>query len=44
MPAISIIGRLKEVIRSGASTIIPKEVEDVIVCHPAVAEAAVMAA
>jgi acyl-CoA synthetase (AMP-forming)/AMP-acid ligase II len=39
---LSIIGRLKEVIRSGASTIIPKEVEDVIVCHPAVAEVAVI--
>jgi acyl-CoA synthetase (AMP-forming)/AMP-acid ligase II len=39
---LSIIGRLKEVIRSGASTIVPKEVEDVIVRHPAVAEVAVI--
>jgi acyl-CoA synthetase (AMP-forming)/AMP-acid ligase II len=39
---LSIIGRLKEVIRSGASTIVPKEVEDVIGLHPAVAEVAVI--
>jgi acyl-CoA synthetase (AMP-forming)/AMP-acid ligase II len=37
-----IIGRLKEVIRSGSSTIIPKEVEDVLARHPAVAEVAVV--
>jgi acyl-CoA synthetase (AMP-forming)/AMP-acid ligase II len=37
-----IVGRLKDVIRSGSSTIIPKEVEDVIVQHPAVAEVAVI--
>ena len=37
-----IVGRLKEVIRSGASTVIPKEVEDAIACHPAVAEVAVI--
>jgi acyl-CoA synthetase (AMP-forming)/AMP-acid ligase II len=37
-----IVGRLKEVIRSGSSTIIPKEVEDVIVLHPAVSEVAVL--
>ncbi len=36
------MGRLKEVIRSGASTIVPKEVEDVILLHPAVAEVAVI--
>jgi acyl-CoA synthetase (AMP-forming)/AMP-acid ligase II len=38
---IYIIGRLKDVIRSGSTTIIPKEVEDVMACHPAVAEVAV---
>jgi acyl-CoA synthetase (AMP-forming)/AMP-acid ligase II len=37
-----IVGRLKDVIRSGSSTIIPKEIEDVIVQHPAVAEVAVI--
>jgi acyl-CoA synthetase (AMP-forming)/AMP-acid ligase II len=39
---LSIIGRHKEVIRSGSSTIIPKEVEDVLALHPAVAEVAVI--
>jgi acyl-CoA synthetase (AMP-forming)/AMP-acid ligase II len=39
---LSIVSRLKDVIRSGSSTIIPKEVEDVIVLHPAVAEVAVI--
>ena len=39
---LSIVGRLKEVIRSGASTIVPKEVEDVLLTHPAVAEVAVL--
>ena len=39
---LHIVGRLKEVIRSGSSTVIPKEVEDVIVLHPAVAEVAVI--
>jgi acyl-CoA synthetase (AMP-forming)/AMP-acid ligase II len=39
---LSIIGRLKEVIRSGSSTIVPKEVEDVLALHPAVAEVAVI--
>jgi acyl-CoA synthetase (AMP-forming)/AMP-acid ligase II len=39
---LAIVGRIKEVIRSGSSTVIPKEVEDVIVTHPAVAEAAVI--
>jgi acyl-CoA synthetase (AMP-forming)/AMP-acid ligase II len=38
----SIVGRIKDVIRSGSSTVIPKEVEDVIVLHPAVAEVAVI--
>jgi acyl-CoA synthetase (AMP-forming)/AMP-acid ligase II len=39
---LSIIGRLKEVIRSGASTIVPQEVEDVMARHPAVSEVAVI--
>jgi len=39
---IYIVGRLKDVIRSGSTTIIPKEVEDVIARHPAVAEVAVL--
>jgi acyl-CoA synthetase (AMP-forming)/AMP-acid ligase II len=39
---LHIVGRLKDVIRSGSSTVIPKEVEDVIVLHPAVAEVAVI--
>ncbi len=39
---LSIVGRLKDVIRSGASTIVPKEVEDVILLHPAIAEVAVI--
>lgn len=36
-----IVGRLKDVIRTGASSVLPKEVEDVIATHPAVAEVAV---
>jgi acyl-CoA synthetase (AMP-forming)/AMP-acid ligase II len=39
---IYLVGRLKDVIRSGSRTIIPKEVEDVIARHPAVAEVAVL--
>jgi acyl-CoA synthetase (AMP-forming)/AMP-acid ligase II len=39
---LAIIGRLKEVIRSGSSSIMPKEVEDVIATHPAVGEVAVL--
>jgi acyl-CoA synthetase (AMP-forming)/AMP-acid ligase II len=39
---LAIIGRLKEVIRSGSSSIMPKEVEDVIATHPAVDEVAVL--
>ncbi|MGA7486574.1 MAG: AMP-binding protein [Xanthobacteraceae bacterium] len=39
---LHIVGRIKEVIRSGSTSIIPKEVEDVIVLHPAVAEVAVI--
>ena len=37
-----IVGRLNDVIRSGSSTIMPKEVEDAIVLHPAVGEVAVI--
>jgi acyl-CoA synthetase (AMP-forming)/AMP-acid ligase II len=37
-----IVGRLSDVIRSGSSSIMPKEVEDVIVTHPAVGEVAVV--
>jgi acyl-CoA synthetase (AMP-forming)/AMP-acid ligase II len=39
---LAIVGRIKDVIRSGSSTIIPKEVEDVLSAHPAVAEVAVL--
>ena len=39
---LHIVGRLKDVIRSGSSTVIPKEVEDVIGSHPAVREVAVL--
>ncbi|MBX9773412.1 MAG: AMP-binding protein [Xanthobacteraceae bacterium] len=39
---LSIVGRLKEVIRSGSSSIMPKEVEDAIASHPAVDEVAVL--
>jgi acyl-CoA synthetase (AMP-forming)/AMP-acid ligase II len=39
---LAIVGRIKDVIRSGSSSIIPKEVEDVITSHPAVAEVAVL--
>ena len=37
-----ITGRLKEVIRSGASSVIPAEVEDVLLTHPDVLEACVI--
>jgi acyl-CoA synthetase (AMP-forming)/AMP-acid ligase II len=37
-----IVGRLNDVIRSGSSSIIPKEVEDVLAMHPAVSEVAVL--
>lgn len=37
-----LVGRLNDIIRSGSSTIIPKEVEDVIGMHPAVSEVAVI--
>jgi acyl-CoA synthetase (AMP-forming)/AMP-acid ligase II len=39
---LSIVGRSKEVIRTGAASVIPAEVEDVLMAHPAVAEAAVV--
>ncbi len=37
-----IVGRLNDVIRSGSSSIMPKEVEDAIALHPAVSEVAVL--
>jgi acyl-CoA synthetase (AMP-forming)/AMP-acid ligase II len=39
---LAIVGRLKDVIRSGSSSVMPKEVEDVIAAHPAVGEVAVL--
>jgi acyl-CoA synthetase (AMP-forming)/AMP-acid ligase II len=39
---LRIVGRLKEVIRTGATSVVPAEVEDVLMTHPAVAEAAVV--
>jgi acyl-CoA synthetase (AMP-forming)/AMP-acid ligase II len=39
---LTIVGRLKEVIRSGSSSIVPKEVEDAMLLHPAVADVAVI--
>jgi acyl-CoA synthetase (AMP-forming)/AMP-acid ligase II len=39
---LAIVGRLREVIRSGSSSIMPKEVEDVLATHPAVGEVAVL--
>jgi acyl-CoA synthetase (AMP-forming)/AMP-acid ligase II len=39
---LAIVGRLKDVIRSGSSSIMPKEVEDVLAAHPAVGEVAVL--
>jgi len=39
---LHIVGRLKDVIRSGSSSIVPKEVEDVISSHAAVREVAVL--
>jgi len=39
---LAIVGRLKDVIRSGSSSIMPKEVEDVIATHPAVDDVAVL--
>jgi acyl-CoA synthetase (AMP-forming)/AMP-acid ligase II len=37
-----VVGRKKEVIRSGGSTILPQEVEHVLMNHPAILEAAVV--
>jgi acyl-CoA synthetase (AMP-forming)/AMP-acid ligase II len=39
---LSIVGRLNDVIRSGSTSIMPKEVEDVIGTHPAVGDVAVI--
>lgn len=39
---LHIVGRLSDVIRTGSSSVIPKEVEDVIARHPAVDEVAVI--
>lgn len=39
---LSIVGRIKDVIRSGSTSIVPKEVEDAIALHPAVQEVAVI--
>jgi long-chain acyl-CoA synthetase len=39
---LSIVGRLNDVIRSGSTSIMPKEVEDVIGAHPAVGDVAVI--
>ena len=39
---LSIVGRLNDVIRSGSTSIMPKEVEDAIATHPAVGEVAVL--
>jgi acyl-CoA synthetase (AMP-forming)/AMP-acid ligase II len=39
---LSIVGRLNDVIRSGSSSVMPKEVEDVIATHPSVSEVAVL--
>jgi len=39
---LAIVGRLKEVIRTGAMSVVPAEVEDALARHPAVAEVAVV--
>jgi acyl-CoA synthetase (AMP-forming)/AMP-acid ligase II len=39
---LSIVGRIKDVIRSGSTSIVPKEVEDTVAQHPAVLEVAVI--
>ena len=39
---LSVTGRVKDVIRSGAASIVPAEVEDALASHPAVAEVAVI--
>ena len=39
---LSIVGRRKEVIRSGGESIFPAEIERVLLAHPGVREAAVV--
>ncbi|MBW2232145.1 MAG: acyl--CoA ligase [Deltaproteobacteria bacterium] len=39
---LSIVGRIKDIIRTGGESFAPSEVEDVLVGHPAVAEVAVV--
>jgi acyl-CoA synthetase (AMP-forming)/AMP-acid ligase II len=39
---LSIVGRIKEVIRTGSTSVVPKEVEDAVAQHPAVQEVAVI--
>lgn len=39
---LAIVGRIKDVIRSGSTSIVPKEVEDAVALHPAVQEVAVI--
>ena len=39
---LEIVGRIKDVIRSGAQSIVPAEVEDVLFSHPAVEDVAVL--
>lgn len=39
---LSIVGRIRDVIRTGGETVAPGEVEDVVAMHPAVEEAAVV--
>src|SRR5262245_35929412 len=37
-----LVGRLNDIIRSGATSILPKEVEDAIALHPAISDVAVI--
>lgn len=39
---VYITGRIKDVIRTGGKSVVPAEVESVLLCHPAVAEAVVV--
>ena len=39
---LSIVGRIKDIIRSGSTSIVPKEVEDAVALHPAVQEVVVI--